>query len=714
MGVFRDLKNYKLESFTDENINTLDRIKSVLSPATDSRSKNLSAENQSLRQITAAIERSQATIEFNPDGTVVKANQNFLTLLGYDEEEIVGRHHSMFVDPSYQQSQDYKNFWLRLGRGEFDSGEYLRLGKNGKKVWIQASYNPVFDETGSITKIIKFAMDITKRKLADSENLGKISAINQTQAVIEFLPDGTILTANEIFLELTGYQLSEIEGQHHRIFMPGNERETVSYAEFWANLGKGESQSGDFKRIGKNGSEVWINATYTPILNPDGEVFKVTKFATDITRDKLRELDSAGKITAIDKSQAVIEFRVDGTIIHANENFLSTMGYTLDEIKGRHHSLFVEPAYKNSGEYKEFWQKLNRGEFDSNEYLRLGKGGKEIWIQATYNPVLNPDGKVIKVVKFATDITAQKALQEMINTTMEDTSRVMNALSEGKLTVTMDGEYSGEFVSLANNINDYIDKLRSIVSEIKDSASSVKSGANEIAQGNINLSQRTEEQAASLEETSSAMEEITTTVQSNTENSNHADKLARGAREAAEKGGNVVGQAVIAMEEISESSNRIGEIINVIDTIAFQTNLLALNAAVEAARAGDQGKGFAVVADEVRELAGRSATAAKEIKELIQDSHNKVLEGSRLINCSGENLKEIVDEVQKVNAIVSEISSSSSEQSVGLIQISRAVQEMDQMTQQNAALVEEAAAASESLDRQAESLEELVSFFSLH
>jgi methyl-accepting chemotaxis protein len=294
---------------------------------------------------------------------------------------------------------------------------------------------------------------------------------------------------------------------------------------------------------------------------------------------------------------------------------------------------------------------------------------------------------------------------------ISETGAAVGSLADGNLNRKITADFQGSYARLKEDINNTIDKLVDVVTNIRDSAASVKSGAAEISSGNTNLRQRTEEQAASLEETSAAMEQITTTVQHNASNAIQANTLARGARESAENGGDVVNKAISAMQAINESSNKINDIISVIDEIAFQTNLLALNAAVEAARAGDQGRGFAVVADEVRNLAGRSATAAKEIKELIKDSNEKVREGSRLVNKSGVTLGEIVTAVKKVNDIVAEISTASEEQATGLDEINRAVGEMDEMTQQNAALVEQAAAASEALGHQAETLEALIGFF---
>ena len=287
------------------------------------------------------------------------------------------------------------------------------------------------------------------------------------------------------------------------------------------------------------------------------------------------------------------------------------------------------------------------------------------------------------------------------------------AMMEGDLRVQMDGDYQGEFSELRDSLNNSITNLVDMVGKINESSSSIKSSANELAQGNIDLSKRTENQASSLEETAASLEELTSTVKANADNARQANELTEEARERAAKGGEVVSQAIVAMTEVSSSSKKVADIITVIDEIAFQTNLLALNAAVEAARAGEQGRGFAVVATEVRNLAQRSATAAKEIKSLIEESGERVREGSELVNKSGTTLEEIVDSVKSVVDIIAEISSASNEQALGVEQINQAVGQMDQMTQQNGALVEESAAASEAMEEQASDLAEMMEFFTL-
>jgi len=359
------------------------------------------------KALADALGRSQAVIEFDMDGTIRTANDNFLKALGYSLGEIQGKHHSMFVDPSERDSAAYRDFWAALKRGEYQAAEYKRIGKGGKEVWIQATYNPVLDASGKPVKVVKFATDITARKMKSLEDAGQIAAIGRAQAVIAFEMDGTIVTANENFLKALGYTLAEIQGKHHSMFVEQAERNSAAYREFWARLNRGENQSAEYKRVGKGGKEVWILASYNPVLDEKGKPFRVVKFATDVTSQKLSTADLAGQISAIGKSQAVIEFNMDGTIIGANQNFLKTVGYALDEIRGRHHSMFVDPVEREGAAYREFWAALNRGEYQAAEYKRIGKNSKEVWIQASYNPILDLNGKPFKVVKYATDTTAQ-------------------------------------------------------------------------------------------------------------------------------------------------------------------------------------------------------------------------------------------------------------------------------------------------------------------
>ncbi len=435
---------------------------------------------------------------------------------------------------------------------------------------------------------------------------------------------------------------------------------------------------------------------------------------TELRKHEKANADYKSIIEAMDRSQAMIEFDMQGNILKANNLFLDLTGYTEEEIIGKHHSLFVEKDYKKSAEYKNFWEKLNQGKFDSGEYQRLGNNNKKIWIRATYNPITDTSGKLFKVVKVATDITYEKAIQHATEKLLNEAKDVMSNIAAGDLTHRMSDDYDGEFKELSSSINSCAEKLTEIVDDIKSSTDTLNNGIAEISRGNMHLSQQTESQARSLETTSHSMEEMTSTVKNNAENAQHASELAISTREHATQGGEVVNQAVNAMQEISSSSMRIADIISVIDEIAFQTNLLALNAAVEAARAGDQGRGFAVVASEVRNLAGRSATAAKEIKSLIEDSVSKVEQGTTLVNQSGKTLEKIVEGVRDVSQLVNDIAEASREQASGIGLANNSISEIEKTTQQNTALVEESAASSETMNQQSGHLYKLVSYFTTH
>jgi methyl-accepting chemotaxis protein len=448
--------------------------------------RNNAAAQNALAQL-AAIGESQAVIEFNMDGTIITANENFLKTLGYSLPEIEGKHHSMFVEESERASAAYREFWARLNRGEYQAAEYKRIGKGGKEVWIEASYNPIRDANGKPSKVVKFATDITEKKIRSMEDTGKIDAILRAQAVIEFKVDGTIVTANENFLATMGYSLAEIQGKHHSMFVEPAMRESAEYREFWARLNRGEYSAAEYKRIGKGGKEIWILASYNPILDENQKPFKVIKFATDVTGQKLSTADLAGQIAAIGKSQAVIEFNMDGMIIGANSNFLDAVGYTLDEIQGRHHSIFVEPAERDSAAYRAFWSALNRGEYQAAEYKRIGKGGREVWIQASYNPILDLNGKPYKVTKYATDTTTQviarmkservrgmmesvAAGAEELNASVREISEAMvkskNTASDAVQRVEMADEQAKRLNSAAESMSGIVEIIGSITGQI--------------------------------------------------------------------------------------------------------------------------------------------------------------------------------------------------------------------------------------------------------
>ena len=430
------------------------------------------------------------------------------------------------------------------------------------------------------------------------------------------------------------------------------------------------------------------------------------------------------KVGAIDRVQAVIEFEPDGKIVTANENFLAVMGYGLQDIVGRHHSMFVEPAQRDSSDYEQFWARLRRKEFIQEKFKRIGRDGRVVWIQGSYNPLMDADGNVYRVVKFATDITAFETARTARDAESAETARsqlqVVTSLAEGlkrlaagDLMGRIEDRFTAEFDQLRQDFNAAAETLQQALVAVTGNAGAISRGASEIGAAADDLSRRTEQQAASLEETAAALDEITATVRKSAEGAGHAHRVVAAAKAGAEQSGRVVGQAVDAMSGIERSSREIGQIIGVIDEIAFQTNLLALNAGVEAARAGDAGRGFAVVASEVRALAQRSADAAKEIKGLISTSSAQVTQGVAFVGQTGEALGRLGAQVAEIDAIVGEIAASAREQAVGLDQVNTAVNQMDQVTQQNAAMVEQSTAASHALIGEAQDLDRMLGQFDL-
>ena len=463
-------------------------------------------------------------------------------------------------------------------------------------------------------------------------------AIDDNYAIIYFNPDGNIIKANNNFLKAMGYTLDEIVTKHHSMFCDEKFSNTKEYKESWKRLRAGETITAEFQRVKKDGDYIFLRASYMPIFE-NGKVIEIIKLAQDITKNRLRNLHYIGQVKAINKSNAVIEFDMEGKILNVNDNFLSSVGYMKDEVIGKHHSIFCEESYKNSNEYKEFWKKLNRGEFDSGEYLRVGKNGKKVWIQATYNPILDLDGDPFRVVKYAIDITDKK-------NTMIEIEKDIN-----------------EFSSSLNNLSIASTKM------LEESKSSM--------QNSLSVTNSTEDLNNVILDLSKKIDDMLQSITSISQNAANSEKIASIAKEQSK-------ESAKAMIKLNEESTKISDTISIISQIAFQTNILSLNAAVEAATAGEAGKGFAVVAGEVRSLASRSAEAAKEIKNIVQSATKKANEGNEISSHMIDGYKELYSSLNEAIILIDDVQNSSQEQLDAVEQINSAIATIDSQTQENA------------------------------
>lgn len=636
-----------------------------------------------------AIEQFIGVIEFTVDGVVTRVNQKILDIFGYAYDEVIGQHHDMFVESDHRNSIEYEQLWARLKQGKYISSKFQRINKDGHYVWLKANYSPIYNQNGELVKIVKYAIDITVDvETSESANLLFMVANENNIAATVTDPSGKVIYVNKGFTQLTGYTFDEIKGKKPGQLLQGEYSSIETVNAIHEAIQAQVPIECEIINYTKSGKPYWINLRINPVFDDFGNLIRFVSLQSNIDEAKLNALETNARLDAISKSMATIELSVDGHVITANKNFCNTMGYDLDEIVGKHHSIFVNESLKKSDEYKQFWEKLNRGEFDTGQYQRVHKNGSHIWLQASYNPVFDLQFNVIKVVKFAMDVTDAVNQSTALGGAVDEIQSVVKAAKECDISnrLSLKAEVS-EIESLYDGVNTLIDNMSEVILHLEDAGETIGAVANNISNENGHLADRTDQQSAQIEDTADKMDKLAATIWQNAENSKTATQFAVEASNVAVQGGEMVEDVINTMAIINQSSKKIQDIISVIDGIAFQTNILALNAAVEAARAGEQGRGFAVVAGEVRSLAQRSADAAKEIKLLISDSVTKVQEGVSLVQNAGITMEKAVTAVKRVTKIISEITEASFEQGLGVAQLNNTIASMKTIGQQNTNLV---------------------------
>ncbi len=606
----------------------------------------------------------------------------------------------------------------------------------------------VFDDMHSKYNVLKAE---SEQQLREIEVRTKL--VDELCIVSETDLKGYITYVNDKHCEVSQYSREELIGANQNIVRHPDMDKAV-FKELWSTVGRGKIFRGPVKNKKKDGTPYYVDGIFAPVLGPNGKPIKYLGVRYENTNETIEKQQADGIVNAINSSFAFIEFDTKGNILNANDNFLKTLGYSLEEIKDRHHQIFVDKEFALSSDYQRMWSDLERGIAQNGLFKRVAKDGSEIWIQAVYSPVKDEMGRITKIVKIATDVTAatkasiavqnasnemirvlkslsngdlsqkyailsdgdlkmmgdslnqtidilieQKANEEQTQKAAEEVTRVIESLSKGDLTQRYSINSKGDLKVMGDNLNKTIEILKDLISSVIFNAEGISSAGTEMSSSAQQLSEGATNQASSVEEISSSMEQMTANIQQNTSNSRETEKIAL-------KSSQDILESKDSVNATENSMRLIASKISIIGEIARQTNLLALNAAVEAARAGEHGRGFAVVAAEVRKLAERSQQAASEIDDVSAKS-------VYVAQKSGQMLNEVAPSIQKTSDLVAEITASSIEQSSGSDQINSAIQSLNNVVQENAATAEEMAASAQELNTQAESLKDKISFFNI-
>lgn len=548
-------------------------------------------------------------------------------------------------------------------------------------------------------KLAQYVEDLkTEKEQLRRENETRMKLVDELCIVSEVDLRGHITYVNDKHCEVSQYKREELIGANQNIVRhPDMPKEL--FRELWATISRGEIFRGPVKNKKKDGTPYYVDGVFAPVLGENGKPIKYLGVRYDSTQETYEKQEAEGIVNAINKSYAFIEFDTKGNVINANENFLSVMGYTLNEIQGKHHRIFCESNFVNSTEYTRFWEDLALGIEKKGQFVRVTRNGKNIWLEAVYSAVKDEKGRIVKIIKLASDITSQKENEIATKEAASEVSRVIGSMSSGDLTQRYSIDSQGGLKEMGDALNETLDKLSQLMATVIANSQNIVAASAQIAASSTQLSAGATNQASSVEEISSSMEEMTANIQQNSSNSRQTEKISIQAAKDIQESKDSVIETVNSMKTIASKISIIGE-------ISRQTNLLALNAAVEAARAGEHGRGFAVVAAEVRKLAERSQAAATEIDDVSAKSVDVALK-------SGTMLTEVVPNIQKTSDLIQEITASSTEQSAGADQINNAIQNLNVVVQENATTAEEMAASAEELNNQAEVLKDAVSFFKI-
>jgi PAS domain S-box-containing protein len=661
-----------------------------------------------------------AAAQYDLDGNLTAATEDYLKLFDLSKVQAKGM---SFDDLSNKDADDFSFSEVLQSEAAQLSKTIQRRTAKGSALWVRSKFLWSKNAKGQRTSVIEITDDVSQEVERSLDQAGQIKAIQNSQAVIEFDLDGKILAANEIFLKTVGYDLSDIVGKHHRIFVDPQEANSKEYVAFWDALRRGECQKGEFRRKSKADMDIWIQAYYTPILDAAGKPYKIIKFISDASAESTSQneltknmlTNMAASITFADANNIISYVNPSAeNLLRKVEQFLPVranqiLGQSIDVFHKNPHHQRQLVANKQNFPFKGTIQ-IGPEYFVLNASRIVDDKGQFLGTLVSWDHVTE---RVVSEKQILDNNERERRQTEELRQKVAIVLENVNAIAEGNFDSIVPDLGTDAVGQVGTALNQAIVAINDAMKEVRQVSGTVSSAAEQLTSASREISSGAQTQASSLEETASSLEEITSTVKQNTDNAQQARQLAVGSRDVAEKGGEVVGEAVKAMCEINQSSKKIADIITTIDEIAFQTNLLALNAAVEAARAGEQGRGFAVVASEVRNLAQRSASAAKEIKNLIQDSVRKVEVGTDLVNRSGSSLNDIVNSVKRVTDIVAEIAAASKEQLTGIEQVNKAVSQMDRITQSNAAQTEEMSGTADSLLSHARQLGDLVLRFKL-